>query len=83
MWLLCGVQGVAESFSVRVTFFSGDVHVGAFGCFQAHPKQPIRVADPKFMLQVRARQHGNKGPGGFDSGNLKNLMMSEAAWPRA
>lgn len=59
MWLSCGVQGVAESYSVRVTFFSGDVHVGAFGCFQAHPKQPIRVADPKFMLQVGGRQHDN------------------------
>lgn len=46
------LQGVATSYSVRVTFISGDVHVGAFGCFQAHPKQPIRVADPKYMLQV-------------------------------
>jgi hypothetical protein len=37
---------------VRVTFISGDVHVGAFGCFQAHPKQHMRVVDPKYMLQV-------------------------------
>jgi hypothetical protein len=37
---------------VRVTFMSGDVHVGAYGCFQAHPKQHLRVVDPKFMMQV-------------------------------
>lgn len=47
------LQGIAAAYSVRVTFISGDVHVGAFGCFQAHPKQHIRVVDPKFMLQVR------------------------------
>jgi hypothetical protein len=52
---LCAVQGIATSYSVRVTFISGDVHVGAFGCFQAHPKQHIRVVDPKFMLQVGAQ----------------------------
>jgi hypothetical protein len=46
------LQGIAATHSVRVTFISGDVHVGAFGCFQAHPKQHIRVVDPRFMLQV-------------------------------
>lgn len=49
-------QGIAAAHSVRVTFLSGDVHVGAFGCFQAHPKEHIRVVDPKFMLQVRDDQ---------------------------
>lgn len=52
--LCCCLQEIATAYSVRVTFLSGDVHVGAFGCFQAHPKQHIRVIDPKFMLQVMA-----------------------------
>jgi hypothetical protein len=47
------LQTLAEQYSVRVTFMSGDVHVGAYGCFQAHPKQHLRVVDPKFMMQVR------------------------------
>jgi hypothetical protein len=47
-------QAIAGRHAVRVTFLSGDVHVGAFGCLQAHPKVPDRVVDPKFMLQVRA-----------------------------
>lgn len=49
---VCSKQGIATTYSVRVTFVSGDKHVGGYGCFQAHPKQPIRVVDPKFMLQV-------------------------------
>lgn len=54
LWLrVLLLQGIAAAYSVRVTFISGDVHVGAFGCFQAHPKQHIRVIDPKYMLQVR------------------------------
>ena len=40
-----------------MTFISGDVHVGAFGCFQAHPKQYNKVIDEKFMLQVGIRAH--------------------------
>jgi hypothetical protein len=28
------LQALAAAYSVRVTFLSGDVHVGAFGCFQ-------------------------------------------------
>lgn len=48
----CLLQALAEQHSVRVTFLSGDVHVGAYGCFQAHPKQYLRVVDPKFMMQV-------------------------------
>jgi hypothetical protein len=51
MWCVL-VQTLAEQYSVRVTFMSGDVHVGAYGCFQAHPKQHLRVVDPKFMMQV-------------------------------
>lgn len=56
------LQGIAAAYSIRVTFISGDVHVGAFGCFQAHPKQHIRVVDPKFMLQVISSAIGNEPP---------------------
>jgi hypothetical protein len=45
-------QTVAQTYSARVTFISGDVHCGGFGCFQAHPKQFNRVVDHKYMLQV-------------------------------
>jgi hypothetical protein len=45
-------QALAARYAVRVTFLSGDVHVGAFGCLQAHPKVTDRVLDPHFMLQV-------------------------------
>jgi hypothetical protein len=51
MWCVV-LQTLAEQYSVRVTFMSGDVHVGAYGCFQAHPKQHLRVVDQKFMMQV-------------------------------
>lgn len=57
---LSSLQGIAAAYSVRVTFISGDVHVGAFGCFQAHPKQPIRVVDPKYMLQVITLRQGEE-----------------------
>jgi hypothetical protein len=50
---LVPLQGLAKQYSARVTFISGDVHVGAFGCFQAHPKEYNKVVDHKFMLQVR------------------------------
>jgi len=70
------LQGMAESYSVRVTFFSGDVHVGAFGCFQAHPKQPIRVADPKFMLQVISSAIGNEPPPGGVITALETTSMA-------
>ncbi len=48
------LQAIANTYGVRVTFLSGDVHVGGFGCFQAHPKQHLRVVDPKFMMQVNS-----------------------------
>lgn len=58
------LQALAEQHSVRVTFLSGDVHVGAYGCFQAHPKQYLRVVDPKFMMQVISSAIGNEPPTG-------------------
>jgi hypothetical protein len=46
-------KALAARHAVRVTFAGGDVHVGAYGCLQAHPKIRDRVVDPKFMLQAR------------------------------
>jgi len=56
------LQGLSKQYSARVTFISGDVHVGAFGCFQAHPKQYNKVIDEKFMLQVVSSAIGNEPP---------------------
>jgi len=58
---------------VRVTFASGDVHVGAYGCLQAHPKVHDRVVDPRFMLQVLLG--GVDGVGCFFGGGLKNEVF--------
>eukprot|EP00878_Enallax_costatus_P010752 GHUV01011229.1.p1 GENE.GHUV01011229.1~~GHUV01011229.1.p1 ORF type:complete len:261 (+),score=89.98 GHUV01011229.1:1492-2274(+) len=68
------LQAISASHSVRVTFLSGDVHVGAFGCFQAHPKQHIRVIDPKFMLQVVSSGMGNEPP----PGGVINLLETSS-----
>jgi hypothetical protein len=53
MHLLYCLQALAQQYSARVTFVSGDVHVGGFAAFQAHPKEFNKVIDPKYMLQVR------------------------------
>jgi hypothetical protein len=68
---------LAEQHSVRVTFMSGDVHVGAYGCFQAHPKQHLKVVDPKFMMQVSILQSGyNSTPDGVRTA----YIMLNSAW---
>jgi hypothetical protein len=74
------MQTVAQTYSARVTFISGDVHCGGFGCFQAHPKQFNRVVDHKYMLQVRSE--GWAVPAGQAWGLRKRLQVVVATWSR-
>lgn len=45
------LQGIAQSRHIRMTFVSGDVHVGGLGRLYSHPKMDLRK-DFRFMPQV-------------------------------
>lgn len=49
--LISRLQGVAQSKSVRVTFVSGDVHVGGLGRLYSSQKLDLRQ-DFRYMPQV-------------------------------
>lgn len=45
------LQSIAQRKSIRMTFVSGDVHVGGLGRLYSHPKVDLRT-DFRFMPQV-------------------------------
>lgn len=45
------LQGIAQTRHIRMTFVSGDVHVGGLGRLYTHPKLDLRK-DFRFMPQV-------------------------------
>ncbi|KAK9817992.1 hypothetical protein WJX72_005420 [[Myrmecia] bisecta] len=46
------LQGLSKEKEIRVTFISGDVHVGGIGRFYTHPKVRHLRNDYRFMTQV-------------------------------
>ncbi|OBT64576.1 hypothetical protein VE03_06366 [Pseudogymnoascus sp. 23342-1-I1] len=57
------LQDLAETYGVRVTIVSGDVHLAAVGRFYANPKLGIPVEeDPRYMVNIVSSAIVNKPP---------------------
>jgi hypothetical protein len=59
------LQFLAETYSVRVTILSGDVHLAAIGRFYSHPRLQVPMAkDHRYMVNVISSAIVNKPPPG-------------------